>query len=51
MKKINQAKPENKEQSAQFIKKAKEIQTDDGKEKFEGACNLILKKKKRLSST
>ena len=39
------AEPEDKNQSAKFIETAKKIKDDDDKEKFEKACNTILKKK------
>ena len=44
-------KPEkdDKEQSAKFLKTAKEIQTEDAKEKFEEACGKVLKKQKDTS--
>jgi hypothetical protein len=35
---------DNKEESTRFIKKAKEIQSEDGKEKFEKACGVIFNK-------
>lgn len=38
-------KPDDKEESTRFLKKAEEIQADDGKERFEKACGVILKKK------
>ncbi len=38
--------PDDKEQFARFIKKAKEIQSDDAKEAFEEALNKIIKKKR-----
>lgn len=38
-------KPDDKEQSARFIKKAKEIQSDNSKKDFEKAMNKITKKK------
>lgn len=36
---------DDKEESARFIKKAKEIQSEDGKERFEEACATVLNKK------
>jgi hypothetical protein len=42
--------PNDKEQSARFIEKAKEIQRDDAKEAFEEAFDKIAKKK-RVSKT
>jgi hypothetical protein len=41
------ATKENQQESIRFIEKAKELQEKDGKEKFEEACNLILKKKEK----
>lgn len=38
--------PDDKEQSARFIKIAKEIQRDDAKEAFEEAISKIVKKKR-----
>jgi hypothetical protein len=38
-------KHDNLEESARFLAKAREIQAEDGKEKFEEACGVILKKK------
>lgn len=38
---------DNEEESTRFIKKAKEIQSEDGKERFEGACLTILRSTKK----
>jgi hypothetical protein len=38
-------KHDNLEESARFLEKAKEIQAEDGKEKFDEACNTILTRK------
>lgn len=42
--------PDDKKQSAQFIKIAGQIQSDDAKEAFEEALTKIVKKK-RISKT
>ncbi len=42
--------PNDKEQFARFVEKAKEIQRDDAKEVFEEAIDKIIKKK-RVSKT
>ncbi len=42
------SEPDDKEQFARFVEKAKEIQRDDAKEAFEEAIGKIVKKK-RLS--
>lgn len=44
MKKIKQ-KPDDKEQSARFVDKAEQIQSDNPKEAFEEAINKIARKK------
>jgi transcription elongation factor GreA-like protein len=41
------AEPDDKEQSGRFLKTAKNIQTDDGKEKFEIACSKIFKTRRK----
>jgi hypothetical protein len=38
-------KHDNLEESARFLEKAKEIQAKDGKERFDNACGVILKRK------
>jgi hypothetical protein len=38
-------KPDDKEQSARFIEKAKQIDSDDTKEAFEEAIGKIIRKK------
>jgi hypothetical protein len=38
--------PDDKEQSARFIKKAKEIQRDDAEKAFDEAIDIIVKKKR-----
>ena len=42
----NKLQPDNKEQFARFVDKAKEIQRDDADEAFEEALNKIIKKKR-----
>lgn len=42
------AEPDDKKQSDRFLKIAKEIRADDEKEKFEKACNTILKNKQKV---
>jgi len=42
-----QPEPDDKEQSARFIKKAKEIQSATAKEDFEKAIDIIIKKKRK----
>jgi len=39
--------PDDKEQFARFVEKAKEIQREDAKEAFEEALSKIVKKKKK----
>ena len=39
--------PNDKKQSAKFSRTAKKIQADDAREKFDGACSKVLRKKKR----
>lgn len=39
-------KPDDKEQSARFVEKAKQIRADDSKIKFEEICSKVLKPKK-----
>jgi len=38
--------PDDKEQFARFVEKAKEIQSETAKEDFEKAIDIIIKKKK-----
>jgi hypothetical protein len=42
--------PDDKEQFARFVEKAKEIQRDDAQEVFEEAMNKIIKKKRVTKS-
>lgn len=42
--------PDDKEQSARFIKKAKEFQREDAEEAFENAFRIITKKKRVVKS-
>lgn len=46
MSRKKQPEPDDKEQFARFVEKAKEIQRDDAKEVFEEAMKTIIKKKK-----
>lgn len=41
------AEPQDKKQSAKFISTAKKIKDDNDKDKFEKACNAILKTKRK----
>ena len=45
MGRIKRPEPDDKEQFARFVEKAKEIQRDDAKEVFEEAFDKIVKKK------
>lgn len=42
-----QPKPDNKNQSARFVKTAERIKSDNDKEEFEQACSKILGKRKQ----
>lgn len=44
--KKNKPKPDDKEQSARFVEKAEQVQTNNANEAFEEALNIIIKKKK-----
>ena len=41
--------PNDKKQSAKFLKTAKEVQADNAKEKFESACSKVLRIGKKNS--
>ncbi|MGP8152912.1 MAG: hypothetical protein ACLQBQ_02045 [Smithella sp.] len=45
MGKEKKSKPDNKEQSARFVKTAERIKSENDKEEFEKACNKIIKTK------
>lgn len=48
--KKSKPKPDDKEQSAQFIEIAGQVQSDNPKEAFEEAMSKIIKKKNHPSS-
>jgi len=48
--KKSKPEPDDKEQFARFIEKAKEIQNPDAKEAFEKALSKIVKKKRVTKS-
>jgi hypothetical protein len=50
MSRKKQPEPNDKEQFARFVEKAKEIQRDDAKEAFEVALDKIIKKNPRAKT-
>lgn len=50
MGRIKQSEPDDKEQFARFVEKAKEIQRDDAKEVFEEAFTKIAKSKRAVKT-
>jgi hypothetical protein len=46
--KKSKPKPDDKEQSARFIETAEQVQSDNPKEAFDEAINIIVKKKNPL---